>query len=130
MVSDLCKAFSDFSGHCTSCYGGYALDEPTGQCLPSSSATCRKTDPQTNLCTECTQGNYLDAQSVCQPIDQNCETFNHPARVCDACYKGYRLDQNKNCILAPVMSAPTVQNCLSYDSTGQICVKCYNLFYL
>lgn len=72
MASDLCKTFNGFNGHCTSCYLGYGLDEATGQCIPSSSANCRKTDPNTNLCTECTTGNYLDVQSVCQPIDQNC----------------------------------------------------------
>jgi len=132
MANDLCQNFNDFNGHCTSCYVGYALDEPSGQCLASSTANanCLKTDPNTTLCTNCTKGNFLDAQSVCQPIDQFCSNFNHPARVCDACFKGYRLDSNNNCILAPVITTPAVQNCVNYDATGLICVTCFNKFFL
>ena len=131
MANDLCKTFNDFNGHCTTCYVGYALDETTGKCLPSSTANanCIKTDPNTNLCLNCTKGNYLDVQSVCQPIQAFCQIFNHQSKVCDTCFKGYRLDSNFNCILAPVITAPAVQNCVSYDSTGVVCVKCFNRYY-
>ena len=130
MASDLCKTFNTFNGFCTSCYIGYALNETSGLCLPSDSAACSKRNSN-NVCTECLKGYFLDAQSQCQAIDVNCQTFNFTSRVCESCYKGYIVAQNqRTCDLAPSIASPNVPNCVTYDSTGLTCTKCYNRFYL
>lgn len=130
MASTLCRTFNTFNGFCTSCYTGYALDDLIGKCLPSQRANCKTKDPNTNVCTECTKGNYLDTRSVCQVIDPNCQNFDFTALQCTSCFKGYQIGLNNACILTPVISSATVQNCVNYDLSGSTCLKCFSKFYI
>lgn len=129
MVSDSCKTFNTFNGHCTSCYPGNAVSTQ-GECLPSvdSPTSCAGTDAVSGLCNKCYNGSYLSAESKCVEIDAFCQTFNKNTRLCEQCFKGYA-PSGATCQKATVSAEQSIANCFKYTTAGQ-CQECYKLYYL
>lgn len=80
-VSDLCAAWDETSGACTSCYGGYVLSE--GACVSNSSVP-------PGPATSCEFRQVL-IDGSCVAVSDLCATWDEVTGACTSCYGGYNL---------------------------------------
>lgn len=91
--------------NCTQCLGGCP--------------TCSVDDP--NICTSCIDGQYLDANELCQLCSTNCSLCDGDATICTGCAAGYELISGA--------CYPVPDNCvgLTASVTCKACFSGYSL---
>lgn len=133
-VNQLCATFNSTTGHCLTCYDGYALAQ--GNCkianssaqnsaTAASPAGCLQTS--SGKCTSCDWGFAL-INASCVQRDLNCQTFAGPNSLsCSACYSGYKpFGANQaRCVLATLV----IEHCLKYSESVE-CLLCENGYIL
>ena len=93
-----CRSFNDTNGECLSCYPGFMLKakvcvvEPPGGILENCNEIL---DGQ---CVKCSFGFYFGPNRSCKKIPDTCLNFDTGAEKCLACYTGYALAANNECV--------------------------------
>ena len=90
-VSALC-ASSDANGACTGCFSGFVLNNGVCEVAPRepvSDLGC--TTFANGSCSACSANFVFDANKVCQPVSDQCQTHDLANGWCTSCYKGYAL---------------------------------------
>lgn len=138
-VSDQCNTWDLTTGACTSCYGGYSLT--AGACVITSSQNtptspnspnipnCAQVDAS-GFCSQCSYRYYLTS-GVCQPVNDQCNTWDSTYGSCTSCYSGYTLNAG-TCVLGNGQN-PTypnnIQNCMQVGPNN-LCTQCYYGYYI
>ena len=85
-----------------------------------------KTPNPAGVCTECLVFYYLDAGSICQPVNPNCKTYNSTNGACLSCYPGFGIVETT--CLPGVATSSSDPNCNQFN--GSLCLKCSFGYYL
>lgn len=88
-----CRTYNPSNGDCTGCYNGFRLLENT--CLPESlfsdggvsDVNCRRFE--NNVCVECSERFYFNANRRCQQVDPDCKDYNRVSGACISCFTGF-----------------------------------------
>ena len=51
---------------------------------------CRQFD-SAGSCTFCSDRFYKDKEGICQPVNNNCKTYNRENGACTSCYDGFSI---------------------------------------
>lgn len=101
-------------------------------CASNTGTNCATFTVDTNVCTACNTGYFLDTTGVCnafpaEPIP-NCAVYTN-ASTCFSCSNGYTLSNNA---CTAVATANLVPNCATYDGTSSsvTCTACASNYYL
>ena len=96
-----CINFDTVKEVCRGCYPGYTLNKDN-ICILSeagqSDAGCNEF--KDGSCIKCSFGFYFGPLGNCKLIPPTCTNFNTTLEVCRACYPGYALNNNKNCVIS------------------------------
>ena len=104
---------------CSSCF-----ENTTKTCLPDSVAKCPLSNclvanTATQQCLKCTDGFYVDAQSVCRPCSSNCRTC-YSETSCHRCADRFFLQgANQNQFCAPSCASGTLPSLASFYYLNQ-----------
>ncbi len=83
-INPSCKTADSTSGHCTSCFPGFTVQN--GLCLVGSTVSvvsnCNQLDSVTGKCLKCSFGFYFDSFGVCVAQDTNCKNFSTVFLAC------------------------------------------------
>ena len=91
---------------------------------------CKRFD-NGNICAQCSDRYYKDNQGICQPVNQNCKTYNGKDGACTSCYDGFFVVEDA-CLPVPdsqlLALAEALINCnqIADDNT---CKRCSVGFY-
>ena len=121
-VSANCKTFNSFTGVCTGCYLGYALE--FGNCINSTN-NLAAIDPncaafQNNICVTCSKNFYFNSNGACVAVDPLCKGFNPANGACTACYESFVL-QGSICVEDTNFQS-TDPNCAEW--LQGVCLRC------
>lgn len=86
-VSILCYTYDQNTGFCTSCRGGYFLQD--GSCVYPAmgfDSQCISYDTSA-YCNQCKPGFYI-YNYICTRVDVNCVNFDYQAKSCNKCGNG------------------------------------------
>ena len=129
-IGDQCSTWSEQTGECLTCYGGYILSN--GRCIVNpnpfnggSNALCGKWDGQS--CLSCAARSYFDSFGICAPVSDQCQTWDPIDGSCFTCYAGYSLNGGV-CTKSPILP-PTDVGCKTWNAAQDICLACSNRFY-
>lgn len=122
MIPPTCSNFNTATEVCLGCYPGYALNKDKN-CVESVSTS--NLDPgcsrfENGKCVKCSFGYYFHGSGACKMIPATCGNFDTIRQVCIACYPGYVLDKDSNCIVGTSASADP--GCNSFEN-GK-CTRC------
>ena len=116
-IPDNCVGINS-TGHCTACFGGYALNSVRTGCNPDVSCNSNSS------CVICPDGYFLQS-GQCQTCSShaNCQACDaSTGATCIKCNDGFYLDRSNVC-----QSCPT--NCLTCD-TLTYCTKASDGYYI
>ena len=122
LVSPDCKEFNSFSGECTDCYLGYALQN--GKCINSTNDIAA-IDPncaafENNVCVKCSKNYFFGAFGSCTAVDPLCNGYNPDTGACTGCYASFVL-RGPHCI-EDKNNELTDPNCAEFFEG--ICIRC------
>ena len=99
--------------YCEQCNNGYALSFDKMSCKPFEN--CEKLAEGDKKCSECYNSLFHpNAEGKCERTQ--CKEY--VQNVCNKCYEGYYLDNDKNCKRIPI------ENCLEADTKVEKCISC------
>ena len=129
-VSDDCRTWNE-RGACLTCYSGYMLN--SNQCLVDENPFApEREDPLCatwagNTCIECAERAYFNANDKCQPVSDQCQTYDPLDGFCLSCYGGYTLN-NGRCEKSAV-TEPSDAGCALWNEDMTVCVECSKRHY-
>ena len=89
LVDKDCRTYEEIDGKCTSCYGGYKLEN--GKCKKDEEeSSCLERDGE-GVCTKCIYKHFLNSENECEQVDDYCADFDYDEKECKGCYAGYSL---------------------------------------
>lgn len=86
---------------------------------------CRQFD-SSGKCVACSNRFYKNKEGICQPVNNNCKTFDPSNGACTSCYDGFSVVENV-CLPKPDDIAGMI-NCNEIGENGT-CKKCSNGYY-
>lgn len=144
---DNCISYSNYNNkeYCGECKSGYALSYDYTKCV--SFENCNRLGSGENKCDRCKEGYAISSDGKCVKFDncvelengnnQKCKTCkdhfhpdsngkcqrtlcsNYDGNVCESCFEGYYLNENKNCVEI------TIPNCIEVeDNDKNKCKTC------
>lgn len=88
---------------------------------------CRQYDTAGN-CVACSNRFYKDKEGICQPVNNNCRTFNPENGACTSCYDGFAIIED---VCLPKLESDDfagLSNCNQLGPNGT-CKKCSSGYY-
>jgi hypothetical protein len=130
VVSDLCSTWSESTGACLSCYGGYVLNGGvceinTNPFNGGNNLLCGTWNG--TQCLKCSRRAYFNNQGICVAVSDQCATFDPLNGNCLSCYGGYSLSAGV-CSKSAV-STPSDLGCKTWNSAQNVCLECSFRFF-
>jgi len=85
-----------------------------------------KTYDANSTCIDCSTRYYLDNNTICQPVNPNCNTYDNKSGACLTCYPGFGLIEDT--CLPGIATGTFDPNCNTFN--GSTCVSCSKSYYL